>query len=317
MDYQMITRSGRNFYECTSIMQNAIRKGDYDVAGYAMWELIPQYTPYLRKRLLVISAEDCYGVITKEIESLCNRGTEEALTKALSLMCRAKKNRDADYFVCNLMFADHPKLVDNKELSRMLTSAIWNFDVVEAGQIAAELYQKSRKTFWQTLECTAQAYYPHLLDEVKSLARSNEAMTKPALEGIFGAKAIVLMWTKRDPITGVLGHESMDFYENLRYEDIEIIKPLDECPKIPTTSYFPEQYYNWHTTHGKYDLRRDTIHATDNDQKLLTPLELNLFDDCSWNRDLTECLKRWNPHHRPIPYDDGKIHPSEKYGKKK
>ena len=107
------TRNGRNFYEVTSAMQNAIRKGDYEVAGYAMWELLPEYLGYLRKRLLVISAEDCFGVITKEILALCDIGTEDAMEKALALICLAKKNRDADYFVCNLMYNDVPTSPSN------------------------------------------------------------------------------------------------------------------------------------------------------------------------------------------------------------
>ncbi len=313
MAYQLTTRTGRNFYEATSIMQNAIRKGDYDVAGYAMWELIPGYTKYLQKRLLIISAEDCFGIITKELEPLCNYGTEEALAKALTLMCKCKKNRDADYFTCNMMFDDNPTGLTSKEIGSLLTTAIRRMNVRETGNLAAELFSKSRKAFWKTLKELCQAYYPHLLEEISALERANNAMTKPAEETIFASKAIVLLWTKRSPVDGLLGHESFDFYTTLAYDAIDIVKPLDQCPKI--SGYFPEEYYNWHTTHGKYDLRLDTIHATENDQRLLTPLEENLFDDCSWNRDLTECLKRWNPLRRPIPYDDGKITVDEKYGK--
>ena len=75
--YQMLTRTGLSFWEVTSAMQNSIRKGDYEIAGFCLWELLPQYTPYLRKRLLVISAEDCYGVITKEILNLCESKKEQ------------------------------------------------------------------------------------------------------------------------------------------------------------------------------------------------------------------------------------------------
>ena len=86
MAYPMLTRTGRSFWEVTSVMQNSIRKGDYELAGHCLWELLPQYTPYLRKRLLVISAEDCYGILTKEILNLCETGTEDSLTRAVALL---------------------------------------------------------------------------------------------------------------------------------------------------------------------------------------------------------------------------------------
>lgn len=311
MGYQMLTRTGRSFWECTSIMQNAIRKGDYDIAGHAMWELLPGYIPYLRKRLLVISAEDCFGIITKEIVALADIGTEESLTKALWLLCESKKNRDADYFVCNLMIPDERLQADNYELSRMLTTAIQRFDVVKAGRISATLFKKKRAVLWDALVTLAQTQYPYLLKEVEALRISNERMSKPNEETVFVSKAIVLMWTKREPLEGILGHEKIDFDNVMPFDKIEIIKTLDMCPVV--RGVFPDCYYNWHTTRGKYELKLDAVHAIENDQELLTPLEENLFDDCTWDRDLDACLRKWNPRRRILPYSDGKIKPEDKF----
>lgn len=61
----------------------------WPVIAHGNW--FPGYTPYLRKRFLVISAEDCFGVITKEIVALSEIGDEKALTQALALMCAAKR----------------------------------------------------------------------------------------------------------------------------------------------------------------------------------------------------------------------------------
>lgn len=312
MGYQMLTRTGRNFYEVTSAMQNSIRKGDYNIAGYCLWELIPQYTPYLRKRLLVISAEDCFGVITKEIVALTEIGDEDSLTKALALLCAAKKNRDADYFVCNLMFCDEPSGMSKDELTKALHTAIRKRDVMKTGRLSAELFQKSRKDFWKMLNQTAQVFYPHLEEEVLALNRANDRMSKPAEETIFVAKAIILMWTERNPKEGLLAYPGMDFYRCLRPDEITVPCLPDECDKV--RGLFPEWAYNWHTTHGKYELRRDAVHAITNDQRLLTPLEENLFDDCSWNRDINACLLKHNPRRHKLPYDDGKRKPEEKYG---
>lgn len=314
MAYQMLTRSGLSFWEVTSAMQNAIRKGDFEVAGYAMWELIPDYTPYLQKRLLVISAEDCYGIITKEILNLTRSGTEEDLTRALSLLCLAKKNRDADYFVCNLMHYKQSAALGKLELARELHTKIRRMDVVSAGALSAELFKLDRKGLWKMLTDTAMVYYPDILSEVVALNIANDSVSKPGEETIFVAKAIVLMWTKRNSPEGLLSYDEMGFDRPMKADDIPIFKSLDECQKIK--GLFPEWAYNWHTYYGKYKLKRDAVHAIENDQKLLTPLEVNLFDDCTWNQDINACLEKWNPRNRRLPYDDGKVRPEVKYGKK-
>lgn len=312
MAYQMLTRTGKSFWDVTSAMQNAIRKGDYELAGYCFWELLPQYTPYLRKRLLVISAEDCFGVITKEILALTKTSDEESLVKALSLMCMAKKNRDADYFVCNLMLDDNLTDTDKSVLSNELFSAIRKMDVVKAGRYSLAMFKKHRKVLWELLNNMAQMYYPHLEMEILALNQANEQMTKPNEETIFVAKAIVLMWTCREPKTEILAYHEMDFDDLLKPDEIPVIKTVSECKRIE--GLFPEWAYNWHTYHGKYKLRRDAVHAISNDQRLLTPLEENLFDDCSWNHDINACLLKHNPNNYPLPYDDGKRKPEEKYG---
>ena len=285
-------------------MQNAIRKGDYEIAGHALWELLPQYTPYLRKRLLVISAEDCFGIITKEILHLSEMGDEDSLIRAVSLLCAAKKNRDADYFVCNLMYVDTPTGADKDALCKALHTAIRKRRMVEAGHISAELFKKNRKAFWKMLTETADVFYPHLATEVRALSKANDTVTKPAEETIFVAKAIVLMWTQRENKEDILGYPGMTFDGLLGPGEIIVPKPPDQCARV--RGNFPDWAYNWHTVYGKYTLRRDAVHAITNDQRLLTPLEENLFDGCSWNRDINACLLKHNPNRYPLPYDDGK-----------
>ena len=315
MGYQMLTRTNKSFWEVTSVMQNSIRKGEFEIAGETMWELLPQYTPYLRKRLLVISAEDCFWIITKEILALCEIGDEESLTKALALLCAAKKNRDADYFVCNLMYTDEPTDWKKEELAKELHKAIRSMDVIETGRYSAELFKKNRKELWKMLKETARVYYPHLIDEIDALCIANEKVSKPSEETIFTAKATVLFWTKRDKPQDLLGFPKMKFDTLLSGSDIPVPKPLEMCRKV--TGLYPDWAYNWHTSYGKYQLRRDAVHAISNDQMILTPLEENLFDDCTWNRDINACLLKHNPNRYPLPYDDGKRKPEEKYGTEK
>ncbi len=107
----MIIRTvrGYDFFEVSSAMQKAIRRADAAVAGYFALELWTSgYRDYVWKRLFTISAEDCYGVITKEIEALwkghelVNKGSKEPkgrifVSKAVILLCECRKCRDADH----------------------------------------------------------------------------------------------------------------------------------------------------------------------------------------------------------------------------
>ena len=90
-------------------MQKAIRRNDAAVAGYFALELWTSgYRDYVWKRLFTISAEDCHGVLTKEIEALwqghelVNKTASEPkgrifVSKAVLLLCSADKCRDADH----------------------------------------------------------------------------------------------------------------------------------------------------------------------------------------------------------------------------
>jgi predicted transcriptional regulator YdeE len=115
--YEMRTKNGHSFFDMIAMLQKAIRRGDYAHAGYAASELWEKYRNYLWNRLLIISAEDCFGILTKEILALweaekqtTKKGESETIfiSKAICLICYARKNRDADYFACNLMHSDTP-----------------------------------------------------------------------------------------------------------------------------------------------------------------------------------------------------------------
>lgn len=106
---ELKTQRGYDFYEVASALQKSIRRGDVKLAGYMALELFPRYSEYCWKRLLTISAEDCYGVITQEIKALydsfhiVNKGKKgEALkgrifiSKAVMILCEAVHSRDSD-----------------------------------------------------------------------------------------------------------------------------------------------------------------------------------------------------------------------------
>jgi len=65
------TIRGYDFGEVSSAMQKAIRRGETPFAGYWALELWASgFGHYVWKRLLTVSAEDCWGSITAEVKAL-------------------------------------------------------------------------------------------------------------------------------------------------------------------------------------------------------------------------------------------------------
>lgn len=122
------TIGGYDFFECSSAMQKAIRRADSSVAGFFALELWSSgYRDYVWKRLFTISAEDCYGLITSEIESLwqghelVNKTSKEPkgrifVSKAVLLLCECRKSRDADHlqnFIYDRKMVDVEKWIED------------------------------------------------------------------------------------------------------------------------------------------------------------------------------------------------------------
>lgn len=118
------TIHGYNFFEVSSAMQKAIRRAEAAVAGYFALELWhSNYRDYVWKRLFTISAEDCYGLITGEIEALwqghelVNKNNRQEpkgrifVNKAVLLLCECRKCRDADHLQ-NLIYDRHDTNVE-------------------------------------------------------------------------------------------------------------------------------------------------------------------------------------------------------------
>lgn len=132
---KITTKRGYDLGEVASALQKAIRRGDTRLAGYWALELWTSgYGPYVWRRLLTISAEDCWGILTAEIKALhdsyqlVNKGKVARehrgrifISKAVILLCAAKKNRDADHLQ-NLVY-DALQTIDPEKLARELAKA--------------------------------------------------------------------------------------------------------------------------------------------------------------------------------------------------
>lgn len=108
--YKLYTKNGYDLSVVVSAMQKAIRRGDAKMAGYWGIEMFESnFGDYCWRRLLTISAEDCWGIITQEVESLMRayhivRGPKKIggglfIAKAIILLALAKKSRDADHLI--------------------------------------------------------------------------------------------------------------------------------------------------------------------------------------------------------------------------
>jgi replication-associated recombination protein RarA len=92
-------------------MQKAIRRGDAKLAGYWALELWASgFGQYVWKRLLTVSAEDCWGILTQEVKALhesylfINKDVPAKkakgrifISKAVILLSLSKKSRDPDH----------------------------------------------------------------------------------------------------------------------------------------------------------------------------------------------------------------------------
>lgn len=126
------TQRGYDFYEVASALQKSIRRADVKLAGYMALELFPRYAEYCWKRLLTISAEDCYGLVTQEIKSLydsfwvVNKGKKGDelkgrifISKAVIILCTCKHSRDAD-LLSNYIY-DKKALLSDEEIEALMT----------------------------------------------------------------------------------------------------------------------------------------------------------------------------------------------------
>jgi replication-associated recombination protein RarA len=131
MRRQITTTRGYALLDVASALQKAIRRADARLAGYWAIELFESgFREYLWRRLLTVSAEDCWGVITHEIEALYRswqmidkqkQGAGRIFaSKAVLLLALARKCRDADHLT-NLVY--DPKAIDEGLLQADLAAA--------------------------------------------------------------------------------------------------------------------------------------------------------------------------------------------------
>jgi len=294
------TRQGYNMFEVSSLLQKAIRRQDAELAYFAANELIPHYRHYLWKRLLTVSAEDCYDLVTGEIMALREKGLLPANASrkyeatAVSILLNARKNRDADFFACNLFNSRDISdlLPKNEDLSLATKNGHSLFDVadffcdsmdalndVSVGYAANELYWRYNRFYWRTLLSYCKRLgFEKLTKEVAALRDAD--WTQKGLQNvstIWAAKACTSIFkaVKAKSVDMFLDsfifndRVDLSWYDNRRYR-------------------IPDYVFDCHTYIGKAKKRTKEMFVRD-EQAALRPLHRGNYDDTAWDRYFELC----------------------------
>ena len=179
---QLRTKRGYQFSEVSSAMQKAIRRGDAKLAGYWALELWESgFGKYCWKRLLTVSAEDCWGILTAEVKALhdsylvVNEGLSARqhrgrifISKAVILLCLAKKSRDADHLQ-NFVY-DQMAGLDPETLAEELRQS---GDYVPIPAYAYDCHTregrrrgKTKRDFFKAEQAALEPFQPGLFDDL-------------------------------------------------------------------------------------------------------------------------------------------------------
>jgi len=112
---KLLTRNKYDFFQVSSLLQKALRRGDVTLASKACIELLPKYANYCWNRLLIVSAEDCNYLVTQEVVALYQawrKTTSETsskkpgrmegrifFAKAIVLLAKCRHSRDQDELI--------------------------------------------------------------------------------------------------------------------------------------------------------------------------------------------------------------------------
>jgi hypothetical protein len=172
-----LTRGGHDPRTLISMMQKAIRRARPDLAGWAALELLGSgYGEWAWRRITITAAEDCASCVMPQILALrdaCERErrarrdrppTRVFLARAILILCRAWKCRDAD--ALGVLVIDGGAISDS-DLAEMLEAAEaepepipeWVFDV---HTLAGKRQGKTKSQFMREERAALTPVHPAL-----------------------------------------------------------------------------------------------------------------------------------------------------------
>lgn len=305
----LFTHNGHNMFDISSLIQKALRRGDMEYACYAAHEMMWKYRPYLWTRLLITSAEDCYDLVTGRVQYLKKRDLESGdalnssfLSEAVNLLVRVRKNRDADYFACNMLCSkekrDYPmgsgQLVtrhghDLRQMTIELKKAIFNCEEDNIGYIANEIRCWYRKLFWVVARDVAKSLGSEIvMREVLALQEVDLAQNPKNSSCIFIAKAIVsFLRVIKD------GNDEM-----FKAPDMRVI---EDVTKYSAPRNIPNYTYDCHTHKGKM-MGLTVFDFRVTEQTSLSPHQQGFYDDLEWANST-----KWNAEGRNHDFNTPKM----------
>lgn len=284
-------------FEISSLVQKALRRGDAYFSAYSACEMADRYREYLWRRMLTVSAEDCYDMVTSQIvklkeydDSIADKSDVTYIEYAVGLLCDARKNRDADYFACNLF--NSREIVDLSEyidkygvqdeiltknghdaymLCELLKYKIKEYDVRLVGYISCELVSRYRTLFWDAIMRYAEEFSQDAVrKELFALKKADDLQKgSKSVSGIYCSKALVVLMKESS------GEFDLVAPSRCRKPDFNEIRSKH--------SLLPDYTYDCHTVIGKRRGRtkKDFIVT---EQNALSPFQRGWFDDWKWDR---------------------------------
>lgn len=296
----LFTFNGHSMFDISSLVQKAIRRGDEEYALYAAHEMMWKYRPYLWKRLLTVSAEDCYDPVTKDIlhlrkldKNVGDPNETKFISEAVNLLVRTRKSRDADFFACNLIYSKKRKEYkqgesiyvtrhghDLKAATESLYQAIFNLEDENVGYLTSEIWNWYKRLFWVIAKRVANDLSNEsLIQDVNALEEIDLQTSSKNGSWIFLSKALVSFFH-------CIQNGATEIFTS---PNLQALKNVTEFTSIRS---IPAYTYDVHTSRGKVmgKTRDDFIR---DEQVALKPLQPGMYDNEPWTRFKEHCENGW------------------------
>jgi len=190
------TANGYDLFVVSSALQKSIRRNEVGLAGWSAAELFTSgFAGYAWRRILIISAEDCDGIITGEIEALHRAQTmiqEKSskkkpcgfvfMAKAVLLLCGQPKNRDADH----LGYLTKQKVLVSDEEVLAYMSTIVKEGITQIPEYVYDVHTregrqrgKTKEQFWKDEQAGLSPKAPGLFDALIEGGIPSNALDDP------------------------------------------------------------------------------------------------------------------------------------------
>lgn len=292
---QIITPHGHTLSDMSSLIQKAIRRNHVDEAIYAASEMEACNPDYMWLRIFTTAAEDCFDLNSQYVWQLYqaySHGNEFGnVEKAIGILCEARKNRDADYFACNIMNSRdvrdickaeripeelQPYVTKNGhnilDCTLSLMSGLQDGDYALSGYPAKELHNRYPDVFW----AIAKTFADRCCDQ--KIVREIEALHDEDVWQRGDSHATPILVAKAIIILVKTVKYGAEVFETSSVP-VGYRKRTDLC--LATPFVIPEYVYDIHTLKGKE--KGMTIHDFLRDeQQALSPYVQGDFHEQPW-----------------------------------